>query len=157
MISKILISACLLGDQVRYDGKGKLLSHPLLQTWLAEQRLIKLCPEIAGGLATPRAAAEIQHADHSQHRVITSTGEDVSIAFKRGAEQALALAQQHNIKFALLKANSPSCGNQQIYNGHFTGELIPGMGITASLLQQHGIRVFNEHQLETLALALKNQ
>ena len=144
---KILISACLLGDAVRYDGKAKPLNHAFITRCLSEGLFIKLCPEIAGGLSVPRAAVEI---DQQSGKVITQEGKNVSLAFNNGAQAALKLIKQHNIQFALLKSNSPSCGNDKIYDGIFTNTLIEGMGITAALLSKHGVNVFNEHQLDEL-------
>ena len=156
---KILISACLLGQRVRYDGDSKQLSHPLLQHWLDEDRLLPLCPEVSGGLPVPRPAAEIaapSAADVLAHRgqVQTAAAGDVSRYFLNGAQQALALCRQHHIRLAILKDHSPSCGSTQVHDGHFDGTLIPGTGITTTLLQQHGIRVFNEHQLADAAACL---
>ncbi|MBW8189903.1 DUF523 domain-containing protein [Neiella marina] len=145
-MEKILVSGCLMGQAVRYDGLSKAIDDAIWCEWLAQGRLISVCPEVAGGLPVPRAKAE-QQADG---RVFTEQGADVSSEFTEGAQQALALATKYQIKFAILKANSPSCGNQYIYDGTFTGQLIEGAGITARLLQQAGIEVFNEHQLQVL-------
>ncbi len=156
---KVLVSACLLGDPVRYDGKPASTGHNLLTLWQAENRLVKLCPEIEGGLHVPRAPAEIYQGDgyaviQGKATVITKSHRDVSPAFIRGAQVALKLARQHNIKLALLKAKSPSCGNHEIYNGQFNSTLQTGMGVTAALLSQHGIKVYNETQINELAQAL---
>lgn len=143
---KLLISACLLGQPVRYDGKSKPIEKV---DWLAllqrQQRLVVICPEVAGGLSTPRPPAE-----QRGESVITVSGENVTQPFHQGASQALTLCQQHGITFALLKANSPSCGNERVYDGSFSGTLIDGMGMTAKLLKRHNIQVFNEHQLQQL-------
>jgi uncharacterized protein YbbK (DUF523 family) len=146
-MDKILISACFLGENVRYDAQPKKLHHHLIKQWLAEKRLIILCPEVSGGLPTPRPPAEIQ-----DNEIITVTGVNVSDAFNRGAHNALALCQQHNIRFALLKESSPSCGSQYIYDGTFSNHKVVGQGITTRLLSQHGIRVFSEQNIEDLAL-----
>ena len=95
----------------------------------------------------PRPPAEIQ----KNGTIIARTGENVTDEFKRGAQIALRLCVQHQIQYALLKARSPSCGNEEIYNGRFTGEVVSGAGITARLLQEHGIQVFNESQIDELA------
>ena len=145
-MEKILVSRCLLGEAVRFDGQAKALRHPLLQLWQQQQRLIPFCPELAGGLPTPRPAAEIQ----SDGRVITCQGKDVSRAFNAGAKAALALCQKYRIRFALLKERSPSCATEWRYDGHFQGRLVRGEGVTTALLRQHGIAVFNENQLELL-------
>lgn len=147
---KILVSACLLGCPARYDGQSKPVNHPLLQRWHANGWLVPYCPEQAGGLPTPRPAAEIQQ----DGRVMTGEGKDVTSAFLKGAEQALALCQQQKIKYALLKESSPSCGSHDIYDGQFRGRKIPGEGITAHLLKAHGIRIFSEQQIDELFTTL---
>jgi uncharacterized protein YbbK (DUF523 family) len=141
-MQKILVSACLLGEKVRYDGNHKQLNHEIFRTWEKEGRLIPLCPEMAGGLPAPRAPAEI-----NGDKVLTVDGTDVSAAFQAGAKAALVLCHTHHIQMAILKARSPSCGNQQIYDGSFSTKIISGQGITASLLMKNGIKVFNEEQL----------
>lgn len=134
-MEKILVSACLLGEAVRYDGKDNLVESSLWQGWQQQGRLVGICPECAGGLPTPRPPAEIQAPDPKQAiRVITETGEDVTDAFVRGAEAALRLARKENIRFAILKARSPSCGKGLIYDGSFSRTLSEGDGITAALL-----------------------
>ncbi|RJG49450.1 DUF523 domain-containing protein [Motilimonas pumila] len=149
-MEKVLVSACLLGAPVRYDGTSKAVQHPLLSRWQQEGRLIALCPEQAGGLSTPRAPAERQG-----ERVITVQGQDVTAAFLRGAQHALSTCLRHNISFAILKENSPSCGVTQAYDGSFQGQLVTGEGVTTALLRQHGIAVFSEQQLERLEQRLK--
>jgi uncharacterized protein YbbK (DUF523 family) len=151
MPQKLLISACLLGQPVRYDGQSKPIPEKLwLKQLQAQGRLVIVCPEVVGGLPTPRPAAE-----RVKDKVITTTGSDVTYAFIKGAEHALKLCQQHNIQHALLKANSPSCGNKQIYDGSFSGRLTNGQGITAKLLTENGIEVFSELQLDELKLLLQ--
>jgi uncharacterized protein YbbK (DUF523 family) len=151
-MNKILLSACLLGNPVRYDGKSKTLKNPVLDQLLAQDQVISFCPEVAGGLPVPRAAAEIQAGDGAAviaelATVKTQDGTDVSEHFLSGARQALALCRQHNITVAVLTESSPSCGSSRIYDGSFTRSAIPGSGVTAALLGQHGIKVFNQHQL----------
>ncbi|BCX71089.1 DUF523 domain-containing protein [Pseudomonas izuensis] len=155
---KILVSRCLLGHRVRYDG-GASGPFDQLQRWLDEGRVVPLCPEVAGGLPTPRAAAEIpggQGADvlEGQASVITTEGEDVSAQFLSGAYQALALVQKHGIRIAILKANSPSCGNRLTYDGTFSGVKVSGEGVTAALLKRNGVQVFSELELAEAAQAL---
>lgn len=87
--------------------------------------------------------------------VKTADGNDLSEAFVSGAETALARVRQHDIQLALLKSNSPSCGNEQVYNGHFNGVLVRGVGVTTALLRQYGVQVYNELQIDGLELALK--
>jgi len=142
-MQKILISACLLGEKVRFDGKSKKINAEILKVWQAENRLVLLCPEVAGGLSVPRAPAEIQGGS-----VMDILGEDVGQAFSQGAQKALALCQQHDIHVAVLKEGSPSCGVTQINDGTFSHTKIAGQGMTTGLLQKHGVKVFSEHQLE---------
>ena len=158
MSQKLLISRCLLGHPVRYDG-GANGPHAQLAQWQAEGRVVSLCPEVAGGLPTPRAPAEIPGGQgaavlSASARVMTIDGEDVTQAFVSGARQALQLVEQHSIRIAILKANSPSCGNVQTYDGSFTGSKVEGQGVTAALLTQAGVQVFNELQLAEAAKAL---
>ena len=156
-LPKVLVSACLLGQPVRYDGRAS--GHPdLLQQWQAEGRVVPLCPEVAGGLPTPRAAAEIPGGQgvqvlDGQALVITTEGEDVSSQFLSGAYQALELVQKHGIRIAVLKANSPSCGNLLTYDGTFSGVKVSGEGVTAALLKRHGVQVFSELELPQAAQA----
>lgn len=139
---KILVSSCLLGMKVRYDGKDNKQEASIWDEWHKQGRLVAICPEMAGGLPTPRPPAE-----QNGNRVITNTGEDVAQAYQKGAELALALCQKHDIKIAVLKARSPSCGNKEIYDGSFSNKKILGQGVTAALLTQHGVRVFNESEV----------
>jgi uncharacterized protein YbbK (DUF523 family) len=150
--SRILVSACLLGEPVRYDGRCKELEYPQLDELLKQDRVIGFCPEVAGGLPVPRDAAEIQAGDgyavlDRLARVISSNGRDVTDCFLQGAHQALALCQQHAIRVAVLTELSPSCGSSQIYDGSFNRSRIHGVGVTTALLERHGISVFNPSQI----------
>ena len=107
-MEKILISGCFLGENVRYNGITKKAPHVIINHWLAQNRLITICPEVSGGLSTPRPPAEYVA---TLNKLITSTKLDVSDAFYQGANNALRLCQQHQIQFALLKESSPSCGS----------------------------------------------
>lgn len=153
---KILISACLLGLPVRYDGQAKAVSHPLLQLWQETGRLLPLCPEVSGGLPVPRPAAEITGCNATdvidgRAQVQTAENDDVTHYFLAGAQHALALCRQNNIRLAILKENSPSCGSTQVYDGSFSAKLTPGMGVTTALLRQNRITVFSEHEIEKAA------
>ncbi|MHC8347254.1 2-thiouracil desulfurase family protein [Pseudomonas sp. RT6P73] len=157
-MQKILVSRCLLGHRVRYDG-GASGPFDQLQQWLDEGRVVPLCPEVAGGLPTPRAAAEIPGGQggevlDGQASVMTTEGEDVSAQFLSGAYQALELVRQHGIRIAVLKANSPSCGNVLTYDGSFSGVKVSGEGVTAALLKRNGVQVFSELELVEAAVAL---
>ncbi|MEK0313443.1 DUF523 domain-containing protein [Cohnella sp. 56] len=150
MTGKILISACLLGQKVRYDGEGKRCADPRIERWREEGRLVPVCPEVAGGLPTPRPPAQIRG-----DRVVTASGEDVTDAFERGAELALEAACMHDVALAILKQSSPSCGSLYVYDGTFTGAKRPGEGKTAGLLRRNGFKVFGEDQLDEAELALE--
>ncbi len=141
-MEKILVSACLLGRNVRYDaGHNQICSH-IFENWIQEGRLISICPEMAGGLPPPRAPAE-----RVLERVLTKTGQDVTQEFQRGAGLSLELCQAHKIKVSILKARSPSCGNNEIYDGTFSRTMIVGSGVTADLLKRNRVHVFNENQI----------
>lgn len=151
-MQKILVSACLLGQAVRYDG-GAHGPFTLLQQWQQQGRVVALCPEVAGGLSTPRPPAEIVGGQGAQVldglvTVRNIDGTDVSAAFIAGAQLAERLVRQHAIRVAVLKARSPSCGNQQSYDGSFSGTLVAGEGVTAAALRRLGVQVFNESQLD---------
>jgi len=158
-MQKILVSRCLLGQPVRYDG-GAHGPFDLLQRWQAQGRVVALCPEVAGGLPTPRAPAEIAGGQGArvldgQLAVLTVDGEDVTAAFVDGAEQALALVRRHGIRLALLKARSPSCGNRENYDGSFSGTKVAGEGVTAAALRRAGVQVFSEEELPAAEAALR--
>lgn len=147
-MKKILVSACLLGHKVRYDGQDSLLDHPQIQQWHEEDRLVHFCPEVAGGMSVPRLPAEIT----CRHpiMVVNTNGQDVTPQFLQGAELAVEKARNVNACCALLKSRSPSCGNRETYNGDFSGTLMPGSGVTAAELQRCGLPVFNERELDLL-------
>lgn len=149
---KILISACLLGERVRYDADHSLFQSDLLQQWKQQGRLLPLCPEVAGGLSIPRPAAEIENGNaeavlKGEGAIRCRDGVDVSDAFIAGAEKALALCMRHSICIAILKEGSPSCGVMKLNDGSFSGRKIAGQGLTTRLLQRHGIAVFSEFQI----------
>ena len=136
---KILVSACLLGCCCRYDGKSKADERVLALNTC--HTLIPVCPEQLGGLSTPRLPAEIQG-----EKVIRRDGADVTNEYKKGAQEALHLYQLLSCDAAILKARSPSCGKNMIYDGTFSGTLTEGNGITAALFQQNGVRIFTEDE-----------
>ncbi len=154
LMEKILVSACLLGELVRYDAQSKKLEEEIISNWQKEDRIISVCPEVIGGLAVPRHPAEIISTNQDIH-VKNSQGKDVTDAFKKGANTALKLVKRHHIKIAILKEGSPSCGSSYIYDGTFTGSQISGEGLTTSLLREHGVLVFSEHQIDAANNALK--
>lgn len=149
---RILVSACLLGQPVRYDGGDNTCDDPALDRWREERRLLPLCPEIAGGLPVPRPPAEIvggagPEVLRGSARVMASDGQDATECFVRGAHRALAAAQGGGARLAILNDGSPSCGSTYIHDGSFSGTRRAGRGVTASLLAGHGIRVFSERQI----------
>lgn len=150
MRPRILVSACLAGECVRYDGRAK--PHARVLAWLRQGRAVPFCPEVAGGLSVPRPRAEIQGGDGADvlaghARVVTEHGEDCTVPFLRGAQAALALCRREGLAIAVLKEGSPSCGVRCIADGSFTGCKRAGMGVTAALLAQAGLRLFSEHDL----------
>lgn len=161
-MQRILVSACLLGSPVRYDGSHKRVDSPVLERWRAEGRVVPLCPESAGGLPTPRPPAEIAHAAGGAavmaraSAVIDAAGSDVSAAFVAGARQALLDAGTHGIAIAVLKEGSPSCGSGFTYDGSFSGARVEKPGVTASWLMTHGIAVFSEHALDEADALLRS-
>ena len=148
-MNKYLISACLVGENIRYDAKNCLqlkLKH-LVDT----QQAIVICPEVSGGLSTPRNPAEIIDGDGTAvlqglAKVIDSQGSDLTKEFILGARKTLELAQCHQVTHIILKANSPSCGSQMIYDGSFSNQKIVGKGVTTALLEQHGFIVMSEDE-----------
>ena len=151
----ILISACLLGNPVRYDGTDLFLDHPLIKKWLDQDRLIAVCPEVEGGMSVPRAAAEITNGDGKsvlggKSRVMDSEGEDVTNLFIKGALKTLKMALDNDCVAAILTEHSPSCGSNKVYDGTFTKTKRDGVGVTTSMLEQNHIPVFNQEQLEDL-------
>ena len=145
-MQKILVSACLLGEKVRYDGEAQQQNHLVLKHWQQQGRIISTCPAVTGGLSIPRPPAEIQQ----DSRIITQQGVDVSQQFLQGANLALTLCKKYQIYYALLKESSPSCGSRTIYDGSFSNKKIGGMGVTAQLLRKNHIQVFSEHQIDEL-------
>ncbi|WP_018915912.1 DUF523 domain-containing protein [Vreelandella zhanjiangensis] len=153
-MEKVLVSACLLGRKVRYDGHAVSVSESILDQWRAEGRVISVCPEVDAGMSIPRAPAEIFAGDGygvwaEAAAVVEASGSDVTDYFKKGAQLALALCQKHNIRVAVLTENSPSCGSSAIYDGSFTGRKIAGAGVTAALLRDNGIEVFSQYTIES--------
>lgn len=155
-MEKILVSACLLGRPVRYNGSAKPLDHPALERWRQEGRVVSICPELTAGFSVPRPPAEIAAGQDGEAvlagtaRVVEAGGGDVTAQFIAGAQAALDLARQHDCRFALLIDGSPSCGSGFIYDGSFGGNKHAGAGVTATLLRDHGIEVFSDKQVEAL-------
>lgn len=142
MKEKALISACLLGIDCKYNGGNNRLPEEKLGRLRESHELIPVCPECCGGLTTPRTPSE-----RLGDRVVSKSGEDVTAQFCEGARAALRIAGFYGAKLAILKANSPSCGSGTVYDGTFTGTLVPGDGVTAEMLKAHGIKVIDENAL----------
>lgn len=139
----ILVSACLVGVNCRYDGKNSCIET--IKKLVDQGQALPVCPEVLGGLPTPRPKAEIRPLIH-QVKVINEKGYDVTKAFNTGADKTLAIAKKYGATVAVLKSKSPSCGCHQIYDGTFSGSLIKGSGLTAELLKHNGIKVMNEKE-----------
>ena len=149
---KILMSACLLGKRVRYDGNTLTVSDQKLQDWIDKGWVASVCPEVDAGMSIPRVPAEILKGDGNEvllgkASVMTKSGEDVTDSFFKGASIALGLCLKHGIKVAVLSESSPSCGSSTIYNGEFSTTKISGVGVTTALLINNGIQVFNQFDL----------
>ena len=144
MKPKILISSCLVGENVKYDGGNNALHVKILEQWKQEGLLVPLCPEILGGLSVPRSPCEVIEGTQT---VICKSGEDVSAEFAKGAKESLRIAKEEGVCMAILKARSPSCGKDIIYDGTFTSTRVNDSGITCKLLQESGITVFSEEEL----------
>ena len=134
---KIMVSACLLGDNVKYNG-GNNYNKELI-CFLKNYDIIKICPEVMGGLSIPRSPCEIVG-----DRVLNNLGEDKTKEYIKGASRVLEIVKKENIKIAILKEKSPSCGSKTIYDGKFSHSLTNGEGITARLLKENGVLVLNE-------------
>ena len=142
-MEKILISACLVGDKTRYDGHGNYT--PKIKDLLEKYELVPFCPEVEGGLKTPRVPSE-----RRKDRVINEVGKDVTKNYQTGAELALNICKYLDIKIAILKEGSPSCGSKEIYDGTFTHKKIKGKGVTTELLEKNGIKVISEEEIDEL-------
>ena len=138
----ILVSACLLGVCCRWDG-GTNGPHPDVEALMKEHNLIPICPEIMGGLPTPR-----QPSERRGELVATRDYENVTAEFERGAEEALKLCHLYRCRYAILKERSPSCGTGWIYDGTFQGRLVHGYGVTAALLASYGVTVLGESEVK---------
>ena len=145
MREKVLISACLAGINCKFNGENNLLDRGVLDEISKKYHLLFVCPEVFGGLGTPREPAEMKDGS-----VVTKTAKDVSENFKFGAKSCLKIAKLNGCKKAILKARSPSCGSGQIYDGSFSKRLVFGDGVAAKLLKENGILVFSEDEIGRL-------
>ena len=144
----ILVSACLLGENCKWDGGNN--RNERVMALCAGREVIPVCPEVAGGLPVPRQPSEIRDG-----RVVARNGTDVEAAFRTGAEKCLALCEGKQIDFAILKARSPSCGKDWIYDGSFSGTLVSGDGVFAAMLKARGVPVFTEDETDEAASIIK--
>lgn len=137
-MEKILVSACLMGKNCRYDGKNSL-KNEILQLQ-KEFILIPICPEVDGGMSTPRLPSE-----RKGNQVVNQIGEDNTFYFHDGAKHALEIAKKEHIRYAILKSKSPSCGKNKIYDGTFSSKLTDGDGVLVEYLKKEGIKILDEH------------
>ncbi|MEH7613170.1 DUF523 domain-containing protein [Gottfriedia acidiceleris] len=146
----ILVSSCLAGLEVRYNGSHSLDNR--IQKLLQENRAITVCPELLGGFLTPREPAEIVGGDGEdvldrKAKVVEKSGRDVTELYIKGAYHTLRKAQEVNATIIVLKEYSPSCGSAMIYNGEFKAKKVVGNGVTTALLKRNGLRVISEEKL----------
>lgn len=143
MKEKILVSSCLCGNKVKYNGQDNY--QPLIEELKQKYDLILICPEVMGGLGIPRNPSEIK-----DNKVIMNNGRDVTCNYKKGARMSLEIAIKNGCKKALLKEKSPSCGSHSVYDGNFNGTLIRGQGITTKLLASADIKIYSEDMISEL-------
>ena len=150
-MKKVLISSCLLGENVKYDGGNNSISENNFIQFLKEQNLlVPVCPEVDGGLTVPRVPVEIVGS-----KAINRDGIDKTIEFTRGEEKALKKALSENIKMVIMKSKSPSCGKDFIYDGSFTKTLVKRDGIAAKMLKKYNIKIFTEKEIDEAYLFWK--
>ena len=152
-MNRILVSGCLNGRPIRHDSTNVTVESEIWNRWQSQGRLVAFCPELAAGMPVPRAPAEIVESTadlvlEGQGRVKEDNGTDVTDLFVAGAELAADRAMADGCVMAVLTNGSPSCGSTYVYDGNFAGGTIPGMGVTARLLEERSIRVFPEDQLD---------
>ena len=149
---KILVSECLYGGRiVRYDGGDVTETHPIFLKWKEEGRLIPICPEVFGGLPTPRPDSQ-----RVGDKVIACTGPDVTEEYTKGALEAVRLARENEVAFAIMKQDSPSCGSKFIFDGTFTDTKIPGQGLAVEMLREAGVKIFAEEDIDEAAAYLES-
>ena len=142
---KVLISACLLGDNVKYSGGNNLTLELVILLEKYNVDIVKVCPECFAGLPIPRVPSEIKET-----KVFSKDGRDITEEFLSGAEKTFKIAKENQIDFAILKERSPSCGNSYIYDGSFSGKVIQGQGLTVRKLNEENIVIFSEENLEEI-------
>ena len=144
-MEKLLISACLAGENCKYSGGNNFIGETALASLGDKYELVSVCPEVMGGLSVPRCPCERIGA-----RVMNERGEDVTAQFKAGAELTADICERQGIKKALLKEKSPSCGSGRIYDGTFSHTVIAGDGVTAEHLRALDIALYGESEIEKL-------
>lgn len=144
-MQNVLISACLLGVDCKYNGSNNKLDDEIIHSLKEKYNLIPVCPEIMGGMPTPRNPIEI-----TDGKVFDYDGEEFTKEFEKGSEEVLKLAKLYNSSIAILKENSPSCGSNYIYDGTFNHQKIKGMGIAAHKLSKENIKLFSEENVKIL-------
>lgn len=154
-MATVLVSSCLLGCKVRYNGSDLMAHNAAFRTLTTQHNIVPFCPEVSAGLPIPRAPAEVQSGDginvlNGGSKILTDDHDDVTAEFIQGAKLALERCLSERIQFAVLTESSPSCGSQTIYDGTFTGIKHKGVGVTTALLEKNGIRVFSQHNVDEL-------
>ena len=140
---KYLVSACLIGENCKYNG-GNNLDKSVME-FLKDKEYIKVCPECLGGLTTPRVPSEIIN-----HKVVNNEGIDVTKEYQLGAKKTFEIAKENNCQCAIFKSRSPSCGCGEIYDGTFSKQVIKGDGVTTKLLKENGIMVISNCEIDKL-------
>ena len=151
---KILVSACLVGETVQYDGRKIPVDSPILAQWLEEGRVISYCPEVAGGMPVPRLPAEIQSGDGrdvltGKAKIMNTDQVEVTDHFLQGARSVVPFLEDNLIKMAVLKSLSPACSIYNIYDGSFSRKIRSGAGVLATFLHDYPVQLFNEFELES--------
>jgi uncharacterized protein YbbK (DUF523 family) len=160
-MAKILVSACLLGCKVRYNASDLKVTNSDFEKLIAKHDVVSFCPEVSAGMPTPRAPAEITGGDgfdvlSGRAKVIDAEGQALDEDFITAAKNTLRKCQTEKVQFAILAESSPSCGSGEIYDGSFNNTKRTGKGVTAALLAQNGIGVFNQYQAADVLQLLEN-
>lgn len=161
-MQKVLVSSCLLGSVVRYDGALVRVESAVLDRWKRDVCVVPCCPEVEGGLPVPRSPIELRggggEAVHQgRARAVERSGADVTELFLASARAVVARCREEGIRVAVLKERSPSCGSSVIYDGSFAGKVIAGQGVLTAALREAGIRVFSEQQWEAADACLRGE
>jgi uncharacterized protein YbbK (DUF523 family) len=158
---KILISSCLLNQNVRYNGEVLHFDHPFIQTLKSRGCLMSFCPEVEAGMSVPRLPIELQDTPESifvqKKGIIRSDGVDVTSAILAVLEKLSEIIRTYNIQYAILKEKSPTCGVHFVYDGSFSGRLRRGKGIVSWYLEQNNVQIFSENELHLLQEILEKK